>query len=61
MIHPTALIHAKARLDSTVRVGPYAVIDAGGDLKRRDKDGNTARDIAEVMGRGRLAAAMPAK
>ena len=39
----------------------HAVIDAGGDLKRRDKDGNTARDIAEVMGRGRLAAAMPAK
>jgi UDP-N-acetylglucosamine acyltransferase len=29
MIHPTAIIHPKARLDSTVRVGPYAVIDEG--------------------------------
>ncbi|MSR43041.1 MAG: acyl-ACP--UDP-N-acetylglucosamine O-acyltransferase [Pedosphaera sp.] len=29
MIHPTALIHPKSRLDSTVTVGPYAVIDAG--------------------------------
>lgn len=27
MIHPTAIIHPKARLDSSVRVGPYAVID----------------------------------
>ena len=27
MIHPTAVIHPKAKLDSTVRVGPYAVID----------------------------------
>jgi UDP-N-acetylglucosamine acyltransferase len=27
MIHPTAIIHSKARLDSTVRIGPYAVID----------------------------------
>src|ERR1700730_17654555 len=27
MIHPTAIIHPKAKLDSTVRVGPYAVID----------------------------------
>lgn len=27
MIHPTAIIHPKARLDSTVRIGPYAVID----------------------------------
>lgn len=27
MIHPTAIIHPKARLDSTVRVGPYSVID----------------------------------
>lgn len=29
MIHPTALIHPQAHLDSTVRVGPYAVIDDG--------------------------------
>jgi len=29
MIHPTAIIHAKARVDSTVQVGPYTVIDAG--------------------------------
>jgi len=29
MIHPTAIIHPKARLDSTVQVGPYAVIDEG--------------------------------
>jgi UDP-N-acetylglucosamine acyltransferase len=27
MIHPTALIHPKAKLDSTVQVGPYTVID----------------------------------
>jgi UDP-N-acetylglucosamine acyltransferase len=27
MIHPTAVIHPKAKLDSTVRVGPYVVID----------------------------------
>lgn len=27
MIHPTAVIHPKARLDSSVRVGPYVVID----------------------------------
>lgn len=32
MIHPTALIHPKAKLDSTVRVGPYAVIEAGVEL-----------------------------
>jgi UDP-N-acetylglucosamine acyltransferase len=28
-IHPTALIDAKAELDSAVVVGPYAIIDAG--------------------------------
>lgn len=28
MIHPTAIIHPKAQLHSTVEVGPYAVIDA---------------------------------
>lgn len=27
MIHPTAIIHPKARLDSTVHIGPYTVID----------------------------------
>ena len=27
MIHPTAIVHPQARLDPTVRVGPYAVID----------------------------------
>ena len=27
MIHPTAVIHSKAKLDSTVQVGPYSVID----------------------------------
>src|ERR1035441_10212975 len=32
MIHPTAIIHPKAKLDATVRVGPYAVIDADVEL-----------------------------
>ena len=32
MIHPTAIIHPKAKLDSTVRIGPYAVIDEGVEL-----------------------------
>jgi len=32
MIHPTAIIHPKSKLDSTVRVGPYAVIDEGVEL-----------------------------
>jgi UDP-N-acetylglucosamine acyltransferase len=27
MIHKTAIVHPKAQLDSTVRVGPYAIID----------------------------------
>src|SRR3954468_11123664 len=27
MIHPTAIIHPKAKLDSSVRVGPHVVID----------------------------------
>jgi UDP-N-acetylglucosamine acyltransferase len=27
MIHPTAVIHPKAKLDASVRVGPYVVID----------------------------------
>jgi UDP-N-acetylglucosamine acyltransferase len=29
MIHPTAIIHPQAHVDSTVVVGPYVVIDAG--------------------------------
>ncbi len=29
MIHPTAIIHSKAELDSSVAVGPYVVIDSG--------------------------------
>jgi ankyrin repeat protein len=37
-----------------------AVLDAGGDLSRRDKEGKTPRDIAATMGRGKLAAAMSA-
>ena len=32
MIHLTAIIHPKAKLDSTVRVGPYAVIDEGVEI-----------------------------
>lgn len=32
MIHPTAIIHPKAKLDPTVGVGPYAVIDADVEL-----------------------------
>ena len=32
MIHPTAIIHPQAKLDATVQVGPYAVIDAGVEL-----------------------------
>lgn len=29
MIHPSAIVHSKAKLDSTVQVGPCAVIDEG--------------------------------
>jgi UDP-N-acetylglucosamine acyltransferase len=32
VIHPTAIIHPGAKLDATVRVGPYAVIDEGVEL-----------------------------
>ena len=32
MIHPTAIIHPKAKLDATVEVGPCAVIDGGVEL-----------------------------
>jgi UDP-N-acetylglucosamine acyltransferase len=32
MIHPTAIIHPKARLHASVRVGPYAVIDEGVEI-----------------------------
>ena len=32
MIHPTAIINPRAKLDATVSVGPYAVIDADVEL-----------------------------
>jgi len=32
VIHPTAIVHPKAKLDSTVQAGPYAVIDEGVEL-----------------------------
>jgi UDP-N-acetylglucosamine acyltransferase len=32
MIHPTAIVHPKAKLDETVDVGPYAVVDGGVEL-----------------------------
>ena len=32
MIHPTAIVHPDAKLAPSVRVGPYAVIDAGVEL-----------------------------
>jgi UDP-N-acetylglucosamine acyltransferase len=32
VIHPSAIIHPKARLDPTVRVGPCAVIDEGVEI-----------------------------
>jgi UDP-N-acetylglucosamine acyltransferase len=32
MIHPTAIIHPKAKLDPSVQVGPYVVIDVGVQL-----------------------------
>lgn len=32
MIHPTAIVHPKAKLDGTVWVGPFAVIDEGVEL-----------------------------
>lgn len=32
MIHPTAIVHPKAKLDSTVKVAAYAVIDEGVEL-----------------------------
>jgi UDP-N-acetylglucosamine acyltransferase len=32
VIHPTAIIHPRAKLDSTVQVGPYAVIEEGVEL-----------------------------
>lgn len=35
MIHPTAIIHPKARLDSTVHIGPYTVIDEGVEVGAR--------------------------
>jgi UDP-N-acetylglucosamine acyltransferase len=32
VIHPTAIVHPKAKLDPSVQVGPYAVIDEGVEL-----------------------------
>jgi UDP-N-acetylglucosamine acyltransferase len=32
MIHPSAIIHPNARVDGSVRVGPFAVIDEGVEL-----------------------------
>ncbi len=32
MIHPTAIISPHAKLDSTVQVGPYTILDAGVEL-----------------------------
>jgi UDP-N-acetylglucosamine acyltransferase len=32
MIHPTAIVHPQAKLDSTVQIGPFAVIDEGVEL-----------------------------
>ena len=32
VIHPTAIVHPRAKLDPTVVVGPYAVIDEGVEL-----------------------------
>ena len=32
MIHPTAIIHPKARLGAGIQIGPYAVIDADVEL-----------------------------
>jgi UDP-N-acetylglucosamine acyltransferase len=32
VIHPTAIIHPKAKQDATIQVGPYAVIDEGVEL-----------------------------
>jgi len=35
MIHPTAIIHPKARVNSTAQIGPYAVIDEGVEIGPR--------------------------
>ncbi len=32
MIHPTAIVHPKAKVDPTVRIGAYAVIDEGVEI-----------------------------
>jgi UDP-N-acetylglucosamine acyltransferase len=32
MIHPTAIVHPKAKLHATVQVGPYSVIDEGVEI-----------------------------
>jgi UDP-N-acetylglucosamine acyltransferase len=38
-IHPTAIIHSKAELDSSVEVGPYTVIEAGVKIGKGSKIG----------------------
>src|SRR3954471_23604964 len=35
MIHPSAIIHPKAKVDSTVDVGPYSVIDEAVEIGPR--------------------------
>ena len=37
MIHPTAIISPKAELDSSVEVGPYAVIEDGVQIRAGTK------------------------
>jgi UDP-N-acetylglucosamine acyltransferase len=32
MIHPTAVVHAQAKVDASVQIGPHAVIDGGVEL-----------------------------
>ena len=45
MIHPTAIIHPKAKLDATVHVGPYAVVDAGVELGANCVVGDSPQDL----------------
>lgn len=39
MIHPTAIIDPKAKLDSSVAVGPYSVIEAGVEIGKGSRIG----------------------
>ncbi len=38
-IHPTAIIHPSAKLGKDLLIGPYAVIDAGSEIKDRTRIG----------------------